>query len=254
MHAAAAGSQGVGAPSCARMLTSWFAARERGTYWGLWNVAHNMGGFVAPLVAAGAANALGWRWGMWTPGLAGLLIGGYVLLACRDNPEAVGFKPVEPMTAKRSSSGTGENPGGRQQQQQRGGGGGGKGLMQKAMDNVLRNPAIWALALTYFCVYVVRQGVTSWSVFYLMKEKGVADAAQVGGGGCGYGSGAEHQGGENTRWLTVGNKPRTASLRRSCSPVLHLVHLALCPCARRQRPARSPPKIARHPSRYPARM
>lgn len=24
-------------------------------------------------------------------------------------------------------------------------------------------------ALTYFCIYVVRQGVTSWFVFYLMK-------------------------------------------------------------------------------------
>ena len=26
--------QGVGAPCCARILTSWFAAKERGTYWG----------------------------------------------------------------------------------------------------------------------------------------------------------------------------------------------------------------------------
>lgn len=33
------------------------------------------------------------------------------------------------------------------------------------------------MALTYFFVYVVRQGVTSWFVFYLMKAKGVADPA-----------------------------------------------------------------------------
>ena len=32
------------------------------------------------------------------------------------------------------------------------------------------------LALTYFFVYVVRQGVTSWFVFYLLQVKGVADA------------------------------------------------------------------------------
>ncbi len=199
--AAAATSQGVGAPSCARMLTSWFAARERGTYWGLWNVAHNMGGFVAPLVAAGAANALGWRWGMWAPGLAGLVIGGYVLLACRDNPEAVGFRPVEPRAGNGSSGGSGEKAGGQQQQQQQqqAGGGGGKGLVQKAMDNVLRSPAIWALAFTYFCVYVVRQGVTSWSVFYLMKEKGVADAAQVGTGVAGAGGYESGVGAASTR-------------------------------------------------------
>lgn len=32
------------------------------------------------------------------------------------------------------------------------------------------------LALTYFFIYVVRQGVTSWFVFYLLQVKGVADA------------------------------------------------------------------------------
>ena len=36
--------QGVGGPCCARILTSWFATEERGTYWGMWNIAHNLGG------------------------------------------------------------------------------------------------------------------------------------------------------------------------------------------------------------------
>jgi sugar phosphate permease len=33
--------QGVGGPCCARILTTWFASKERGTYWGMWNIAHN---------------------------------------------------------------------------------------------------------------------------------------------------------------------------------------------------------------------
>ena len=49
-------------------------------------------------------------------------------------------------------------------------------LLENLRKNILSNPFIWGLALTYFCVYVVRQGVTSWSIFYLIKEKGVADA------------------------------------------------------------------------------
>ena len=36
---------------------------------------------------------------------------------------------------------------------------------------MLKNPYIWGMALTYFCIYVVRQGVTSWFVFYLMKVR-----------------------------------------------------------------------------------
>lgn len=55
--------QGLGAPGCARILTSWYAAKERGTYWGMWNIAHNMGGFMAPLLAGTAAKMYGWQWG-----------------------------------------------------------------------------------------------------------------------------------------------------------------------------------------------
>lgn len=49
-------------------------------------------------------------------------------------------------------------------------------LWENLLHNVLSNPFIWGLAFTYFCVYIVRQGITSWSVFYLIKEKGVIDA------------------------------------------------------------------------------
>jgi sugar phosphate permease len=51
--------------------------------------------------------------------------------------------------------------------------------MMTALKSVLRQPAIWALAFTYFFIYVVRQGVTSWLVFYLMAEKGAVDAGQA---------------------------------------------------------------------------
>lgn len=57
--------QGLGAPGCARILTSWFAAKERGTYWGMWNIAHNLGGFIAPILAGTAAKMYGWQWGAW---------------------------------------------------------------------------------------------------------------------------------------------------------------------------------------------
>ena len=42
-------------------------------------------------------------------------------------------------------------------------------LLSLLLNNVLKNPYIWAMALTYFFIYVVRQGVTSWFVFYLIK-------------------------------------------------------------------------------------
>ncbi len=45
--------QGWGWPPCSRLLTHWYARRERGLWWGIWNSSHNMGGALAPLVAIG---------------------------------------------------------------------------------------------------------------------------------------------------------------------------------------------------------
>jgi sugar phosphate permease len=44
---------------------------------------------------------------------------------------------------------------------------------------VLRNKAIWALAFSYFFLYIVRQGMTSWGQFYIVDQKGVSSAAQA---------------------------------------------------------------------------
>lgn len=182
--------QGVGGPCCARILTTWFANKERGTYWGMWNVAHNLGGFAAPLIAGGFAKAMGWKWGMWAPGIIGLVVGSIVLLTCRDKPEDLGFPPVEPDTTVKVKVAEKKAPAAS------GGEGGDKApaaaekvdaepapakpsVIKALVDNVLKNPFIWGMALTYFFIYVVRQGVTSWFVFYLIKAKGIEDAAQA---------------------------------------------------------------------------
>lgn len=53
-------------------------------------------------------------------------------------------------------------------------------MLSVLMNTVLKNIWIWGMAITYFFVYVIRQGVTSWSVFFLMNVKGVPDAATAG--------------------------------------------------------------------------
>jgi len=163
--------QGVGGPCCARILTTWFASKERGTYWGMWNIAHNLGGFAAPLVAGGFAKAMGWKWGMWAPGIIGLVVGVAVLALCRDKPEDVGFPPVEPAPAAAAALATDADGAPKAKKK--------PDVLKQLVNTVLKNPFIWGMALTYFFIYVVRQGVTSWFVFYLIKEKGVADAAQA---------------------------------------------------------------------------
>jgi len=89
--------QGFGAPSCAKILTWWFATFERGTFWGMWNIAHNLGGFLAPIIAGTLASAFGWQWGIRGPGLLGIFVGMYLVLVIRDKPQDAGFPAVEPV-------------------------------------------------------------------------------------------------------------------------------------------------------------
>jgi len=81
----------------------------------------------------------------------------------KDSPEARGYEPVEELRVGTLSETVDKDSGE-------------ESLLDNLFQNVLSNPFIWGLAFTYFCVYVVRQGITSWSVFYLIKEKGVIDA------------------------------------------------------------------------------
>ena len=137
--------QGFGAPSCAKILTSWFAAKERGTYWGMWNIAHNLGGFAAPILAGTAARTFGWNWGLWAPGLIALVFGTIIVLTLKDSPEARGFEAVEDVKVIATPKPT---------QEEEANSGEKLSLLQNLFQNVLSNPFIWGLAFTYFCVYV----------------------------------------------------------------------------------------------------
>ena len=165
--------QGLGAPGCARILTAWFSSKERGTYWGMWNVAHNMGGFLAPIIAGTAAKLYGWQWGLWAPGTIGVIMGLLILIGVKDSPESAGFDPVETKEAavkeavvKAAGDDEGAPPAAPEKRES---------LVDLLVNDCLKNPFVVGLAITYFFIYVVRQGITSWFVFYLLQVKDVVD-------------------------------------------------------------------------------
>ncbi len=63
--------------------------------------------------------------------------------------------------------------------------------MKLLVDNCLKNPYIWLFAIAYFFVYVVRQGVTSWFIFYLkVSESGTCQSVNLPSGSLSSESGA----------------------------------------------------------------
>jgi len=150
--------QAWGAPPCARLLTYWYSNRERGTWWGVWNSAHGIGGALIATLAAFCAHQWGWRYAMYIPGVICMVAGFYVINRLRDTPRSLGLPPIEKFKNDYSPSDTSE----------------GESYTAKEMllKYVIGNKYIWLLALSYFFVYIIRQGVNDWSLLYLMEVKG----------------------------------------------------------------------------------
>lgn len=146
--------QSMGAASCVVALSRWFTDKERGSYYGFWSASHNIGEALTFIVVAGIVSAFGWRSGFVGAGMVGLL--GVVLLyfCFRDTPQSCGLPAVNApkVQAALNKEDTAE--------------------VNRAQKAVLRNPAIWVLALSSAFMYVSRYAINSWGVFYLEAQKG----------------------------------------------------------------------------------
>jgi MFS transporter, OPA family, sugar phosphate sensor protein UhpC len=142
--------QGLGAPACAKLITQWYSSSERGTAWSIWTASNNVGGFATPWIAGGAAGALGWRWGMWTPACIALGVSAVILFSITDKPMDKGYPPAEASAQKleaseragkdgSSSSSSDEKP----------------TVKDILFKDVLPNPFVWLFAVSYFFVCVL---------------------------------------------------------------------------------------------------
>lgn len=146
--------QSMGAPAGVVSLNRWFSSKERGTYYGFWSASHNLGEAITFIVIAVLVNWMGWRSGMIGAGIIGTL--GFFMLYffMRDTPQSQGFLLDKQPEVKATDNKPNDD------------------VFKKAQKAVLRNPAIWILALASAFMYISRYAVNSWGVFYLEAQKG----------------------------------------------------------------------------------
>jgi len=174
--------QGLGAPACAKILTNWYSPKDRGTWWGVWNVGHNLGGFAIPFIAGGCARSFGWRAGMAVPGVIGIVAGLLVLVVVTDSPKRKGLptpeeiaedhvdtkpKQVQAPQIEASDSSSQSVPAPVSKRQ---------GALL-ALRNVMGRWEMWLLGFSYFGVYAIRQGILNWMQLYLIDVKMVQNTA-----------------------------------------------------------------------------
>ncbi|MCE5294314.1 MAG: MFS transporter [Chlamydiales bacterium] len=149
--------QGFGWPACSRLLVSWYSKSERGSWWSTWNVCHNVGAFSIAFLAGILVQHIGWRSGMYIPGII-CIAGGFLMInRLRDTPQAVGLPAIDvyrndvvPTVTKESSS---------------------TSTWDTLVNHVLTNPSLWLLGLAYFFVYFARTAMSDWTPLYLKETR-----------------------------------------------------------------------------------
>ncbi len=161
--------QGFGAPPCSRLLTYWYSKNERGRWWAAWNISHNIGGMIIPLLAGFCAYQFGWRYALFIPGALCIAMGFILMLTLRDTPESMGLPPVEKYRNDAepevvNANQNIENPTTR----------------QILVEFVLKNKYIWMLAITFLFIYIIRTGFNDWTAIFLVETKGYSQISANG--------------------------------------------------------------------------
>ena len=162
--------QGFGWPPVARCLTHWYSHSERGSWWAIWNVSHNVGAFLIPWIVTFILSYWNWRIGMYVPGLICIAGGFFILNRLRDTPQSLGLPPVEKFRNDYV-----EKDGKVEYEEKE------LSVKEILFKYVLKNKFIWLLAVANFFVYIVRTGVNDWTALFLMETK---TYSTIGAGGC----------------------------------------------------------------------
>ncbi|MBX3170008.1 MAG: MFS transporter [Candidatus Eremiobacteraeota bacterium] len=176
-------AQGFGFPPCARVLSYWYAPRERGLYWGIFNTSHQIGQAAILGIGAFLASRYGWQYAFWVPALVGVLCCLMLWNRVRDTPASLGLPSVEDyhlvkeggMLPEREEAG----PIGFDTREAQGLGSVSQEEAQEPTADIVRrrvwrNPAVWLVCLGNFFVYVVRGSFLQWAPTFLKDSKQIS--------------------------------------------------------------------------------
>ncbi len=145
--------QSIGSAPSVVSLCQWFSQKERGSRYGIWAGAHNIGEGLTFVGTSLIVGAFGWRWGFWGPGIACVIMAAVMFRTLADRPQTYGLPHVSDY--KRDYSGGKPSTASIGREQLR----------------VLKNPLVICLGISSALMYVARYGIHSWGILYLQETK-----------------------------------------------------------------------------------
>ena len=159
-------TQGMGYPPCGSLMAHWIRPSELATKQSIWNASHSIGAGAVAVICGFILNKWtysAWQWCFFVPAILALF-GSVILLAgLRDDPSSVGLP--DPHDLDKEEGTVVVNKKEETQNVSR--------LIYKTFlrEMVFRNKIIWILAITNFCVYVIRFTILDWGSTFLTQYK-----------------------------------------------------------------------------------
>jgi len=152
--------QSMGFPPIAKNLSYWFANKERGVKWSLWSSSHELGTALSMVLSGFLIVHFGWKSVFYVPAIFAIMYSFIFYKNLQDKPQTIGLPDiekykdpdyVEPVAQKAEED----------------------NLSYREIFNkyIISNPLVWALAIAYIFVYVVRYGTIDWCILYLHEAK-----------------------------------------------------------------------------------
>jgi OPA family sugar phosphate sensor protein UhpC-like MFS transporter len=145
--------QSIGSAPSVVSICQWFSNNERGTRYGIWAGAHNIGEGLTFVGTSLLISMLGWRMGFIGPGLACVVVAALLYVTLADRPQTYGLPQVADYRKDYSAGKPTGEPVGTSQ------------LV------VLKSPVVWVLGLSSALMYVCRYAIHSWGPLYLQEVK-----------------------------------------------------------------------------------
>ena len=155
---------GMGYPPCANLMAHWFKPSELATKQSIWNASHSIGAGVVIALCGWLLTRFGtsaWHLCFSVPAMISIIGAIIVFVTLRDTPSSVGLPEVEKMDGQNSEASKPEKQLEGTEY---------KHFLKKL---VFRNPIIWILALSNFCIYVIRFTILEWGTSFLTQYKGM---------------------------------------------------------------------------------
>jgi OPA family glycerol-3-phosphate transporter-like MFS transporter/OPA family sugar phosphate sensor protein UhpC-like MFS transporter len=144
--------QGMGFPSCARLLTHWFPPKRLATKMSIWNMSHCLGAIVI-LLLAGYLAPHDWRLCFFVPAAISFGVVIFLWFGLADTPPSVGLPEVEGTQDQLQARDSRED------------------FKRLLLEHVFRNPYIWLIAIANFFVYTLRYAVFDWGPTLIKETK-----------------------------------------------------------------------------------